>query len=284
MEFFGIACGCGGSHATPFQPLGRRGFLAASAAFLATSGTARAQTAPPTAGPADPAAIEDLVAANRILFDQGVVDGFGHVSVRHDKDPNRYMLARSMAPALVTADDILEYDLDSVPVDPRGRISYLERFIHGEIYKIRPDVKAIVHSHSPGVLPFADTKVKLMPMNHIASFLGEDTPVFEIRDTAGPASDMLIRNAALGHALAAALGPNSVALMRGHGSVTAAQSLHHVVFRAIYTEVNARVQSEALKLGQPTYLNAEEAAAATVTNNALVDRPWELWKRRVSGK
>ncbi len=265
--------------------MNRRGFLTASVTFAATfTTTARAQTAPASAGPADPALIEDLVAANRILFDQGVVDGFGHVSVRHDKNPSRYLLARSMAPALVTTDDILEYDLESVPVDPRGRISYLERFIHGEIYKLRPDVHAVVHSHSPGVLPFADTKVTLKPMNHIAGFLGENTPVFEIRDTAGPASDMLIRNAALGHALAVTLGPNSVALMRGHGSVTAAQSLHHVVFRAVYTEVNARVQSEALKLGQPTYLNAEEAAAATVTNNALVDRPWELWKRRAMGK
>ncbi len=275
-------CACGGFHA-----FGRRGLLASSAAFAVVAGRgmpAWGQPVPATAGPADPMLLDDLVIANRILFDQGVVDGFGHVSVRHDKDPNRYLLARSMAPGLVTGADILEYDLDSVPVDPRGRVSYLERFIHGAIYRARPDVNAVVHSHSPGVLPFADTQMKLMPMNHIAGFLGEDTPVFEIRDTAGPASDMLIRNAALGRALAGTLGPHSVALMRGHGSVTAAQSLHHVVFRAVYTEINARVQSEALKLGQPTYLNAEEAAAATVTNNALVDRPWELWKRRVAGK
>ena len=265
--------------------LGRRGLLAtvlSATALSAASLPARAQS--PSAGPAAPALLDDLVAANRILYDQGVVDGFGHVSVRHDKDPNRYLLSRSMAPALVTADDILEYDLNSDPVDPKGRVSYLERYIHGEIYKARPDIIAIVHSHSPAVLPFADTNVPLRPMNHIAGFLGAGVPVFEIRDTAGPATDMLIRNASLGHALAAALGDHSVMLMRGHGSVAAAQSIRHVVFRAVYTEVNARVQAEAMKLGTPEYLNPQEAAAAAKTNDGLVDRPWALWKQRAMGK
>jgi HCOMODA/2-hydroxy-3-carboxy-muconic semialdehyde decarboxylase len=270
-------CLCGQSHG-----LGRRFLLASAVAAVALP--ARAQPAPASAGPADPALIEDLVAANRILFDQGVVDGFGHVSARHGKDPNRYLLARSMAPGLVTADDIMEYDLDSSAIDPRGRTSYLERFIHGAIYQARSDVRAVVHSHSPAVLPFADTKVALRPMNHIAGFLGAGVPVFEIRDTAGPATDMLIRNAALGHALAATLGSSSVALMRGHGSVAAAQSVRHVVFRAVYTEVNARVEAEAMKLGTPEFLNPQEAAAAAKTNDGLVDRPWELWKRRAMGK
>jgi HCOMODA/2-hydroxy-3-carboxy-muconic semialdehyde decarboxylase len=245
---------------------------------------ARAQTPPASAGPANAALLDDLVAANRILYDQGVVDGFGHVSVRHDKDQNRYLLSRSMAPALVTRDDILEYDLDSIAVDPHGRTSYLERFIHGELYKARPDVIAIVHSHSPAVIPFADTAVPLRPMNHIAGFLGAGVPVFEIRDTAGPATDMLIRNPSLGHALAASMGNHSVALMRGHGSVAAAQSIRHVVFRAVYTEVNARMQADAMKLGTPVFLSAEEAAAAAKTNDGLVDRPWDLWKQRAMGK
>jgi HCOMODA/2-hydroxy-3-carboxy-muconic semialdehyde decarboxylase len=231
-----ITCFCGQLHGP-----GRRGVLAMAIAAMALP--ARAQSTPATAGPADPALIEDLVAANRILFDQGVVDGFGHVSVRHDKDPGRFLLSRSMAPALVTAEDILEYDLDCNPVDARGRASYLERFIHGEIYKVRPDVRAVVHSHSPAVIPFADTPVALRPMNHIAGFLGTSVPVFEIRGAAGPASDMLIRNAGLGRALAATLGSHPVALMRGHGSVAAAQSLRHVVFRAVYTEVNARIEA-----------------------------------------
>jgi ribulose-5-phosphate 4-epimerase/fuculose-1-phosphate aldolase len=270
-----VQCFCGMVH-----DFGRRGFLGA---LMAAAVDAQAPV-PASAGPANAALIEDLVAANHILYDQGVVDGFGHVSARHDKDPNRYLLARSMAPALVTADDIMEYDLDSTPIDQRGRAVYLERFIHGEIYKSRPDVQAIVHSHSPAVIPYADTKMRLQPMNHIASFLGGGVPVFEIRDVAGPASNMLVSNPALGHALAVTLGQHSVALMRGHGSVAAAQSVRHVTFRAIYTEVNARVQSEALRLGEPTYLNDAEAAAAMKTNDGLVDRPWDLWKRRVTGK
>jgi ribulose-5-phosphate 4-epimerase/fuculose-1-phosphate aldolase len=261
---------------------GRRGFLATAVSAAALPAWAQAQ--PTSAGPAAPALLDDLVAANRILYDQGVVDGFGHVSVRHDKDPNRYLLSRSMAPALVTVDDILEYDLDSNPADPKGRTSYLERFIHGELYKVRPDIIAVVHSHSPAVIPFADTAVPLRPMNHIAGFLGSGVPVFEIRATAGPASDMLIRNASLGHALAATLGSHSVALMRGHGSVAAAQSIRHVVFRAIYTEVNARMQADAMKLGVPKFLNPQEAAAAAKTNDGLVDRPWALWKQRAMGK
>jgi ribulose-5-phosphate 4-epimerase/fuculose-1-phosphate aldolase len=272
-------CGC-------CEPsLGRRGLV--SSALVASALVAAAVPAwaqPTSAGPAAPGSIEDLVAANRILYDQGVVDGFGHVSARHDKDPSRYLLARSMAPALVTADDIIEYDLDSNAIDSRGRPSYLERYIHGEIYKARPDVLAVVHSHSPAVIPFADTDVALRPMNHIAGFLGTGAPVFEIRDTAGPATNMLIRNANLGHALAATLGGHSIALMRGHGSVAAAQSIRHVVFRAIYTEVNARMQAEAMKLGTPKFLNADEAAAAAKTNDALVDRPWALWKQRAMGK
>jgi len=194
-------------------------------------------------------------------------------------------MPRSMAPALVTAEDILEYDLDSTAIDQRGRAVYLERFIHGEIYKLRPDVRAIVHSHSPSVIPYANVKVPLRPMNHIASFLGGGVPVFEIRTVAGPASDMLIRNAALGHALATVLGPHPVALMRGHGSIAAAQSVRHVVFRAVYTEVNARLQQQAIALGGPVvYLSPEEAAKADLINEQVFTRPWELWKRRVSGK
>src|SRR5580692_11041590 len=252
--------------------------------FVLLAGLAMTTTAGAQTPLADPALINDLVAANRILYDQGVVDGFGHVSARHDKDPNRYLLSRSMAPGLVTADDIMEFDLDSNPIDPRGRTPYLERFIHGEIYKVRPDVMAIVHSHSPAVLPFADTGVKLMPMNHIAGFLGAGPPVFEIRDVAGSSTDMLVRSNIIGASLAKALGLNSIALMRGHGSVAAAQSVKHVVFRAIYTEINARTEGEALKIGKPTFLKEQEAAAAMKTNDALVERPWALWKQRVAAK
>src|ERR1700689_1648953 len=184
-----VQCFCGMPH-----DFGRRGFLGVLMA-AAVDGQA---PVPTSAGPVNAALLDDLVAANRILYDQDVVDGFGHVSARHDKNPNRYLLARSMAPALVTADDIMEFDLDSTPVDQRGRAVYLERFIHGEIYKLRPDVLAIVHSHSPAVLPFADSNVPLKPMNHIAGFQGAGPPVVEIRTVARDASDMLVRSNAIG--------------------------------------------------------------------------------------
>ena len=228
-------------------------------------------------------AIGDLVIANRILAREDVVDAYGHVSIRHPAKPDHYLLSRSLSPEFVTRADIIEFKLDGTPVND-SRPGYLERFIHGAIYKARPDVRAIVHSHSPAVIPYADVKVALRPMNHIAGFLGGGVPVFEIRDTAGPASNMLISSATLGHALATTLGPHPVALMRGHGSVAAAQSVRHVVFRAIYTEVNARMESEALRLGEPMFLNDAEAAAAMKTNDGLVDRPWELWKRRAMVK
>ncbi len=228
----------------------------------------------------DPALIEDLVAANRILYDQGVVDGFGHVSVRHDQRPDHFLLARSMAPGLVTAADIMQFDADGNPIDAQGRTPYLERFIHSEIFKIRPDIQAVVHSHSPSVIPFGVVAVPLRPIYHMSSFLGSDVPVFEIRETGGPATDMLVRNPALGAALAKTLGTCAVALLRGHGNVVVGGSIREVVFRAVYTECNARLATEALRLGQgrATFLNDDEAKASTATNRAQIGRAWDLWK------
>lgn len=259
-----------------------QGLLAASILASLTC-TVRAQPAPGSAGAPDPALLEDLVTANRILADQGVVDGFGHVSVRHDKDPNRFLLSRSTAPALVTAEDIMEFDLDGTPVDPQGRTPYLERFIHGEIYRGRPDVHSVVHNHSPGVLPFGVAGAMLRPIYHMTGFLGGGVPLFEIRDAAGPATDMLVRSGALGRALATTLGQRPVALMRGHGAVVVGASLRQAVFRAVYTEVNANLQAGALRLGTVTFLSDEEAAAAAAANDAQVDRPWEIWRRKAMG-
>jgi HCOMODA/2-hydroxy-3-carboxy-muconic semialdehyde decarboxylase len=231
---------------------------------------------------ADHGQIDDLVAANRILSDQGVVDGFGHVSARREADEMCFLLARSMAPGLVTADDIMEFDLDGNALDPRGRTLYVERFIHSEIYKAHPEIKAIVHSHSPSIIPFGVTSVPLRPIYHMSSFLGAGAPIFEIREAGGPATDMLIRTPELGAALARSIGTSAVALMRGHGDVVVGASVEQVVFRAIYTEINAKLQAEALRLGegQVNFLNTEEAAKATATNNAVLGRPWELWKRQ----
>jgi HCOMODA/2-hydroxy-3-carboxy-muconic semialdehyde decarboxylase len=236
------------------------------------------------AGAPAPGLVEDLVAANRILADLGVVDGYGHVSVRHDSDPQRYLLSRSLAPELVTDADIMEWDLESRPLDARGRIGYLERFIHGEIYKVRPDVTAIVHHHSPSVIPFSVTSVPLRPIYHMSAFIGEGVPVFEIRQ-AGGMTDMLVRDAALGRALAQTLGPRLAALLRGHGAVVVAPTLPLVVFRSYYMEMNARLQAQALALGgSVTYLSDEEAQKAAASQAGHVPRPWELWKRKALGK
>jgi HCOMODA/2-hydroxy-3-carboxy-muconic semialdehyde decarboxylase len=246
--------------------------------------TARAQTPPISAGPVDPALIEDLVVANRVLALEGLFDAYGHVSVRHPGNPNRYLMSRSLAPALVTANDIMEYDLDSNPIDPKGRRSVLERFIHGEIYRVRPDVKAVIHSHSPTVVPFSVTQVPLRPVMHNATFLWVGVPVWEIRDAGGPGTDMLVRNAALGKSLAATLGDKPVALMRGHGNVVVGPDIQMAVRYAYYTEVNARLQATAIGLGGPiTYISAEEGAARD-KNPGDFARAWELWKKQALGK
>ena len=258
-----------------------RGALAAALA-LSRAAPADAQASPSSAGTPDPALVGDLVAANRILADQGVVDGFGHVSVRHDRDPGRYLLSRSLAPELVTAADVMEFDLDSTPVDARGRALYLERFIHGEIYKVRPDVKAVVHNHSPSVIPFGATGVRLRPLYHMSAFLWSGVPVFEIRTAAGGASDMLVRDAALGRALARTLGDRAAALMRGHGAVVVGPSLPEAVRRSVYLEMNARLQMQAMSLAgdRVTYLDDAEAKLAEKYDAVVTSRAWEMWKRR----
>jgi HCOMODA/2-hydroxy-3-carboxy-muconic semialdehyde decarboxylase len=167
------------------------------------------------------------------------------------------------------------------PRRPPHSISYLERYIHGEIHRVRSDVHAVVHSHSQGVIPFANTNIALRPMNHIAAFLGTGAPVFDIRSVGGDGTDMLIRNNSLGKALAETLRQHTVALMRGHGSAAVGPTLKHVVYRAVYTEVDARIEAEALSMGgKPEALSPREAAAAMKTTDKLVERPWELWKRQ----
>ena len=195
------------------------------------------------------ALIADLAAASRILAAQGVVDGFGHVSMRHPSAPDRYFMARSIAPALVTPADIIEYDLDSNPCNANGRNSFLERFIHGEIYKARPDVMSVVHSHSPSVIPFGLVGVPMQAMFHNAAFLAAGVPVFDIKEKFG-ATDMLVSNGVKGVALAEAMGKQDIAMMRAHGSVACGPTLQTAVFRAVYTEVNARIQHWTLALGR----------------------------------
>jgi ribulose-5-phosphate 4-epimerase/fuculose-1-phosphate aldolase len=232
--------------------------------------------------PPDP--IADLAAASRILAAQAVVDGFGHVSMRHPSSPGRYLMARSIAPALVTPDDILEYDLDSNPVDARGRGSFLERFIHGEIYRARPDIMSVVHSHSPSVVPFGLVGVPMQAMFHNAAFLAAGVPVFDIREKVG-ATDMLVGNPEKGVALADVMGKKDVVLMRAHGSVACGATLQTAVFRAVYTEVNARIQHWTLALGggrAPAALDEEEGRLADLVNQKAGLRAWDLWRSQIT--
>lgn len=229
---------------------------------------------------ADPALVEKLVTANRILFDQGVVDGFGHISVRHNKSPDHFLLSCNRAPGLVRPEDILSYDLSGELAAPSDKRSYLERFIHSEIYRVRPDVVSVVHSHSPSVIPFGVTGQRLRPVFHMSGFLGSGSSLFEIRD-AGGNTDMLIRDSGLGKALAQSLGQHNCVLMRGHGSTTVGPSIEVAVYRAIYAEVNAQLQLQAAALGPINFLTEEEAALAAATTEGQVVRAWDLWRGRI---
>jgi HCOMODA/2-hydroxy-3-carboxy-muconic semialdehyde decarboxylase len=258
----------------------RREFLA-GAVFAGVLPHAR-QELPSSAGTADRALVEDLVTAYRILAEEGVLDAFGHVSVRHDRDPNRYLLSRSVAPALVNEEDFIEYDLDSNPVNARGRSQFSERFIHGQIYKVRKDVNAVVHSHSPSVVPFGASTVPLRPVYHMAAFIGEGLPTFDIRKAAGM-TDMLVSNPERGRALADTLASRPAVLMRGHGVVVVGASLPFAVGRSVYLELNARIQTQAVTLGgRITYLDPEEAKnVLDAGENGGYQRAWELWRRKV---
>jgi ribulose-5-phosphate 4-epimerase/fuculose-1-phosphate aldolase len=236
--------------------------------------------------------IADLAAASRILAANGVVDAFGHVSLRHPQATDRYLMARSVAPALVTPEDILEYDLDSNALNANGRGSFLERFIHGEIYKARPDVQSVVHSHSPSVIPFGLVRVPMQAMFHNAAFIAAGVPVFDIREKFG-ATDMLVGNPEKGVALASVLGSKDIVLMRAHGSVACGPTLERTVFRAVYTEINSRIQHWTMALGacgplpgseenaSIAALDSEEGRLADAINEKGCMRAWELWRAQV---
>ena len=230
---------------------------------------------------------QDLVHANHILAHNGILDAFGHVSVRSVVNPGRYFMSKSGAPSMVARDDIMEFDLDNNPIDQRDRKIYAERCIHGEIFKARPDVNAVVHSHSPSVIPYSVTDTALQPVCHMASFLQKAVPVFEIRDVEGENNSLLIVKGPTAAALARVLGDSTVVLMRGHGNAVVAGNLRLAVFRAIYTELNAKIQSESLRLGKVNYLTLQEAKnfqGAFEGSDANLQRPWDLWVREVAAQ
>jgi ribulose-5-phosphate 4-epimerase/fuculose-1-phosphate aldolase len=230
------------------------------------------------------ALVEDLVAASRILANHGVLDAYGHVSARSDGNPQRFLISRSLAPALVTAADIMELDADSEALPGDTRKGFLERFIHGEIYRARPEVMAVVHSHSPSVIPFGATQAKLRPIYHMGAFLWSGAPVFEIRNVRKD-NDLLIRDRELGKALAGTLGACACALMRGHGMTVVGDGVPEAVYRSIYTEMNARLQLQAEQLQGPIeFLSEAEGRLSTAANRGTLERPWELWKKEALGR
>jgi HCOMODA/2-hydroxy-3-carboxy-muconic semialdehyde decarboxylase len=250
-------------------------------ALLAGRLEASAQTPSASLPGVDPALLEDIAVGSRILADFGVLDGFGHVSARHPTNPNHFLMSRSLAPALVTADDIMEFDFDGNPVDARGRRVFLERFIHAEIYRARPDVMSVVHTHSAGVIPFSVSKVPLRAMYHNPSFLAVGVPVWDIRNDFGD-TNMLVSDAAIGKSLATALGDKPVVLMRGHGDVAVGPSVKMAVFRAYYTDVNAKLQAQAIALGgEINYLTPGEGEKAHKADSGVIDRIWNLWRLKV---
>jgi ribulose-5-phosphate 4-epimerase/fuculose-1-phosphate aldolase len=229
--------------------------------------------------PASKGLIEDLVAASRILAAHEVLDAYGHVSARSEKRHDRFIMSRSMAPALVTAADLMELDIDSEPLPGDKRKGFLERYIHGEIYRARPEVMAVVHSHSPSVIPFGVTRSRLRPVYHMGAFLWSGAPVFDIRKVRED-NDLLVRDRPLGAALAKSLGGCACVLMRGHGMTVVGDSVVEAVYRAIYTEMNARLQIQATQLEGPIeFLSDEEGRRSTATNRGTLERPWELWKK-----
>src|SRR3979409_1921996 len=234
--------------------------------------------------PASRQLIQDLVAASRILAAHEVLSAYGDVSARGARRPARFLMSRSRAPALVTAADMMELDADSEPLPGERRKGFIERYIHGEIYRVRPEVMVVVHSHSPSVIPFGVTRTKLRPIYHMGSFLWSGAPVWDIRKVREE-NDLLVRDRPLGAALAGALGKCNCVLMRGHGMTVVGATVPEAVFRAIYTEMNARLQIQAMQLEGPIeFLREAEGRGATKSNRGTLERPWELWKKEALGR
>jgi HCOMODA/2-hydroxy-3-carboxy-muconic semialdehyde decarboxylase len=232
--------------------------------------------------------IEELVTANRILANEGIVDSFGHVSVRHPEKKNQYLLSRARAPERIEASDILEFTLEGEPLDPKKakttHAPYTERFIHGAIYEMRPDVNAVVHNHSPSTIPFGITGHKLKPLLHMCASIGHDVPLWDSHDKFGDTA-LLVNSMAMGRDLAKRLGKGRTALMRGHGAVVAGSSIRHAVFISNYLELNAKLQMQSMAMGKIKYLYKGEVDAVIArTGPYTLNRAWENWARRAGRK
>ena len=224
--------------------------------------------------------LEELVTANRILAREEVVDSFGHVSARHPDRPDRFFLSRARAPDCIEREDLMEFGLDGEPVDPRGRKTYLERYIHAAVYELKPDVQAVVHNHSPSVIPFGVTGTKIRPLLHTCACMGHEVPIWDSGDKFGD-TNMLVSNIEMGRDLERRVGVGRTALLRGHGSVVTARDLREVVYVSVYLELNARLQMQAMAMGKIKFLSPGEVdKILEFTGPQAFDRAWENWCRR----
>jgi ribulose-5-phosphate 4-epimerase/fuculose-1-phosphate aldolase len=224
--------------------------------------------------------LEDLFVATRILVSEKILDGFGHVSVRNPSHPDHYFMTRDNSGEYSGENDVVELDAESSPTRAGGPRPSIERFIHGELYRARPDVHAVVHTHAPAMIPFGVSATPLKPLYHMCGFLSEGAPVFDIREKHGM-TNMLVTNNEIGRSLAASLGKSALVLMRGHGATVVGSSVKEAVFRAVYARVNAQLQPVAMQLGEPKFLSAEEAAKSDELHHAVLHRPWDYWKKRI---
>lgn len=269
---------------------GRRGFLSGSGLLLTSAllGAAKEAESKPAPAPVEPAPqeaqdkdalLKDLITANHILQDQGIVDGYGHISVRNPANANHFFISRWLAPDLVTLSDIVELDYDCVPVNGDKRKLYSERWIHAEIYRARPDVHSVVHTHAPTVVLMGTINETLLPIYHMGGFIGTGLPIFDIRKSFGM-TNMLINDAAKGKALAQTLGDKPAAFMRGHGGITVGNSIMHSVGRSVYLKVNSEMHLQAGGRKIET-LSPEEARLAEAGNQEF-PKDWDLWSRKVN--
>jgi len=262
------------------RSIGRK-LLVATIAIAALTVQSKAQT--PAATDTNEARIEDLITASHILANEGILDSFGHTTVRSVTDLTHFFMPRAMPPALVARADIVELDLDCKPVTPNAPRLNGERYIHCEIYKARPDVQSVIHSHDLAVIPFGLTGTPLRPVVAQAGFLPKETPLFEVRDAYGPTAaerGVLVLNSALGKALATKLGNNPVVLMRGHGETVVGRSVREATVRALYTNIDARAQAAATPMGSIVALDDAELAT-NARENFDADRPWENYRQRM---
>ncbi len=232
--------------------------------------------------------IDEIVTANRILANEGIVDSFGHVSVRHPKHKDRYLLSRARAPERIEPSDIMEYMLDGTPLDPKKakttHAPYTERFIHGAIYEMRPEIMSVVHNHSPSTIPFGITNTKLKPLLHMCASIGHDVPLWDSHDKFGDTA-LLVNSMEMGRDLAKRLGKGRTALMRGHGAVVAGMSIRHAVFVSNYLELNSKLQMQAMQMGKIKFLHPGEVDAVIArTSDYTLNRAWENWARRAGRK